>query len=63
MDKCQNPGCSNEISVQEPKRIYVYDEKVEDEIPVSVCDECYKKSKDEENDIDWSHSVVEEEEK
>ncbi|QBQ07741.1 hypothetical protein SGLAD_v1c05420 [Spiroplasma gladiatoris] len=62
MEKCQNPECSNEINSQDPKRIYVFDEKIEDEIPVAVCNECYKKSKAEENDIDWSHSVNEEEE-
>ncbi|AOG60568.1 hypothetical protein SHELI_v1c06170 [Spiroplasma helicoides] len=62
MNKCQNEGCSNDINAQDPKRIYVYDEKIEDEIAVSVCDQCYKKSKDEENDIDWSHSVDDQEE-
>ncbi|ALD66380.1 hypothetical protein [Spiroplasma cantharicola] len=55
-EKCQTPTCNNDLNFMDKKRIYQYDENLEDEIAIYVCDECYKKSKDEENNIDWEHS-------
>ncbi|AGR41112.1 hypothetical protein [Spiroplasma taiwanense] len=59
---CEMQNCNKELNSIDPKRIYVYDDKIEDEIPLSVCDNCYTNAKKEENDIDWSHSVYEENE-
>ncbi|AUM62623.1 hypothetical protein [Spiroplasma monobiae] len=56
-EQCQNKDCSNELNFMDKKRIYVFDESIGDELAIFVCDECYKKNKQEENDIDWDQSV------
>ncbi|AHB36378.1 hypothetical protein [Spiroplasma apis] len=59
MEKCLLNGCGKAINQLSPKRVYKYDENIEDEVAVPVCDECYDNDKKEENDIDWLHSVEE----
>ncbi|WP_339020289.1 hypothetical protein [Spiroplasma endosymbiont of Atherix ibis] len=56
-EQCQNTGCNNDLNFMDKKRIYIYDENIKDEVAIFVCDSCYKKSKDEENNIDWEHSI------
>ncbi|AGR42086.1 hypothetical protein [Spiroplasma diminutum] len=56
-EHCQNKDCSNELNFMDKKRVYVYDELIEDETAIFVCDDCYKKNKDEENNIDWENSI------
>ncbi|WP_338985707.1 hypothetical protein [Spiroplasma endosymbiont of Diplazon laetatorius] len=56
-EQCQNLDCNNDLNFMDKKRIYVYDENIEDEIAIFVCDECYAKNKAEENNIDWEHSI------
>ncbi|QEH61808.1 hypothetical protein SCHIN_v1c06110 [Spiroplasma chinense] len=57
MEKCQLNNCGKDVNSLDPKRLYIYDELIEDEIPVIVCDSCYDAEKQADNDIDWSHSV------
>jgi len=52
MEKCLLNGCGKAINQLSPKRVYKYDENIEDEVAVPVCDECYDNDKKEENDID-----------
>ncbi|AHI52848.1 hypothetical protein [Spiroplasma culicicola] len=59
MTKCELNNCGKEVNALDPKRIYIFDETIEDEVPVAVCDDCYKKEKDQDNNIDWDHSVEE----
>ncbi|QHX36628.1 hypothetical protein [Spiroplasma sp. BIUS-1] len=56
-EQCQNKDCNNDLNFMDKKRLYIYDENIEDEIAIYVCDECYNKNKAEENNIDWEHSV------
>ncbi|AUB31512.1 hypothetical protein [Spiroplasma floricola] len=56
-EQCQNTDCNNDLNFMDKKRIYVYDENINDEVAIFVCDSCYKKNKDEENNIDWEHSL------
>ncbi|WP_342259260.1 hypothetical protein [Spiroplasma endosymbiont of Dioctria linearis] len=55
-EKCQIANCDQDLNFMDKKRIYQYDENLEDETAIYVCDDCYKKNKAEENNIDWEHS-------
>lgn len=57
MQKCEQNDCTRSINSADPKRIYTYDEVLEDEVAIAVCDEHYKEHIQEENDIDWDEAI------
>ncbi|ARU91625.1 hypothetical protein SCLARK_001045 [Spiroplasma clarkii] len=57
MKNCEIKDCKQTLNPQDPKRIYVYDENLQEEIAMRVCDQHYKEHIDEENDVDWQQAI------